>query len=146
VTCQKVLLDPFTFDEASSPSLQCCEADPSFRRPYFQKASEPPLSELIDGKEEHIVEKILNSRMFQQRLQYLIKWEGYRTKHNIWKYSEKINNAPEKIADFYTKNPAAPCHIHAMTFSTISFCSISLTFTLSFCFCFHHLFHFCHSL
>jgi len=29
-----------------------------------------PLPELIDGEEEYIVEEILNSRMFQRKLQY----------------------------------------------------------------------------
>ena len=38
----------------------------------------PPPPELVDGTEEYIVEKILNSRMFRQKLQYLVKWKGYR--------------------------------------------------------------------
>jgi len=42
----------------------------------------PPPPELVDGEEEYIVEKILNSRMFWWKLQYLVKWEGYRIEGN----------------------------------------------------------------
>ena len=87
----------------------------------------PPPLELIDGEEEYVVEKVLNSRMFRQRLQYLIKWEDYGTEHNTWEYSENVNNAPEKVAEFHTKNPAAPRHICTMAFGMISFRPISLT-------------------
>jgi len=41
-----------------------------------------PLLELVDGEEEYVVEKILNSRMFLRKLQYLVKWEGYGIEGN----------------------------------------------------------------
>jgi len=44
----------------------------------------PPPPELVDGEEEYVVEKILNSRMFQRKLQYLVKWEGYGIEGNTW--------------------------------------------------------------
>src|SRR6266700_7938013 len=93
----------------------------------------PPPLELIDSEEEYVVEKVLNSRMFRRRLQYLIKWEDYGTEHNTWEYSENINNTLEKVAEFHTKNPAAPHHIHAMAFGMISFRPISLTPALGRC-------------
>jgi len=67
---------------------------------------EPP-PELVDGEEEYIVEKILNSRMFRRKLQYPVKWEGYRTEGNTWEYSENLDHAPEKVTEFHTKNPGA---------------------------------------
>jgi len=79
----------------------------------------PPPLKLIDGEEEYIMEKILNSRMFQWKLQYLVKWEGYGTEGNIWEYSENLNHAPEKVTEFHTKNPGAPCRICALTFGSI---------------------------
>src|SRR6266567_6550154 len=60
--------------------LTLAPADPILGR--RQNSLPPP--ELVDGKEEYIVEKVLNSRMFRRRLQYLVKWEGYRTEHNTW--------------------------------------------------------------
>jgi hypothetical protein len=71
----------------------------------------PPPQELIDGEEEYIVKKILDSRMFRQHLQYLVKWDGYSAEGNTWEYSENVENAPEKVADFHAQNPAAPHHI-----------------------------------
>ena len=42
----------------------------------------PPLPEMIDGKEEWIVEEILDSKMMNRKLCYLVKWEGFRVEHN----------------------------------------------------------------
>ena len=53
----------------------------------------PPFLELINRKEEYIVGEVLNSRMFQWKLQYLVKWKGYRVECNTWEYSENLNNA-----------------------------------------------------
>jgi hypothetical protein len=74
-------------------------------------APPPPPPELIDGEEEYIVEEILDSRMFRWRLQYLVKWDGYGVEGNTWEYSETVENAPEKVAEFDAQNPAAPRHI-----------------------------------
>jgi len=93
----------------------------------------PPLPELVDGEEEYVVEKILSSRMFQQKLQYLVKWEGYGIEGNTWEYSENLDHAPEKVTEFHTKNLGAPRHIHALTFGLIPFRPISLSSALSRC-------------
>jgi len=86
-----------------------------------RQAPPPPPPELIGGEEEYVVEEILNSRMFRRRLQYLVKWEGYGTEGNTWEYSENVDNAPEKVADFHNRNPAAPHRIRALTFGSIPF-------------------------
>ncbi len=109
--------------------LTLAPADPILGR---RQNSLPPL-ELVDGKEEYIVEKVLNSRMFRRRLQYLVKWEGYGTEHNTWEYSENVNNAPEKVAEFHAQNTAAPHRICTMAFGTIPFRPISLTSASSRC-------------
>src|SRR6266446_9785534 len=64
--------------------------------------------------------------MFQRRLQYLVKWEGYGTGGNTWEYAEHVNNAPERVVEFHRRNPAAPCRIHAIAFGSIPFRPISL--------------------
>jgi hypothetical protein len=81
----------------------------------------PPPPELIDGEEEYVVEEILDSRMFQWWLQYLVKWDGYSVEGNTWEYSENVENALEKVADFHAQNPAAPCCIQIMAFGSIPF-------------------------
>jgi hypothetical protein len=87
----------------------------------------PPPPELVNDEEEYIVENILNSRMFRRRLQYLVQWEGYGVEHNSWEYVENVENAPEKVAEFHFKSPAAPRHVHAIAFGAIPFRPISLT-------------------
>ena len=72
------------------------------------------------------MEEIRDSRMFRRRLQYLVKWEGYRTEGNTWEYAEHVNNAPERVAEFHRRNSAAPRRIRAMAFGSIPFRPISL--------------------
>ena len=67
----------------------------------------PPLPEIIDREEEFIVEEILDSKIVNQRLRYLIKWEGYRIEHNSWEPAGEVH-APERIAEFYRRHPGAP--------------------------------------
>ena len=47
----------------------------------------PPLPEIINRAEEWIMEKILDSQMINQKLRYLIKWEGFQhSKHILFQY------------------------------------------------------------
>ncbi len=54
----------------------------------------PPPPELVEGEEEYLVEKILDSKMFRGRLKFKIKWEGYGPEHNSWEYALEVH-APE---------------------------------------------------
>ena len=45
----------------------------------------PPLPKIIDREEEWVVEEILDSRVVNWKLQYLVKWEGFGIEHNSWK-------------------------------------------------------------
>jgi hypothetical protein len=80
----------------------------------------PPPPEVIEGEEEYLVEKILDSKMFRGRLKFKIKWEGYGPEHDSWEYATEVH-APERVLEFYQKNPAAPREIRATSFSTIPF-------------------------
>jgi len=103
--------------------------DPIVRR----RRNPPPLPELVDGEEEYVVEKILNSRMFRRKLQYLVKWEGYGIEGNTWEYWDNLSHAPEKVTEFHTKNPGAPRRIRALAFSSIPLRPISLSSASSQC-------------
>ena len=69
-----------------------------------RRQTPPPPPELVEGKEEYIVEEVLNSRLFHQKIQYLVKWEGYGVKHNTWEYLDHLNNALDKVAEFYMRH------------------------------------------
>ena len=79
-----------------------------------------PLPEIIDGEKEFIVEEILDSRVINQKLHYLIKWEGYGIEHNSWEPADDVH-APECIMDFHRRHPGAPRHIRFMDFDAIPF-------------------------
>ena len=70
----------------------------------------PPLPEIINGEEEFIVEEILDSRVINQKLHYLVKWEGYGIEHNSWEPADNVH-ALECVMDFHRKHPRAPRHI-----------------------------------
>ena len=85
----------------------------------------PPLPEIVNGVEEWIVEKILDSRMINQKLHYLVKWEGFGIEHNSWEPANDVH-APEHVAEFYWKFPRAPQQVWFMEFNTLPFCHILL--------------------
>jgi len=86
--------------------------------------SPPPLLEIVDGEEEWVVEEILDSWMVNQKLRYLVKWEGFGVEHNSWEPWDNLH-APELVAYFYRRHPGAPRHICAVDFHSIPFRSVS---------------------
>jgi len=80
----------------------------------------PPEPEIVDGELHHEVEAILNSRIFRNKLQFLVKWEGYGYEENQWLKEDDIA-APEAIARFYRTHPGAPRRIRATFFEGLNF-------------------------
>jgi len=80
----------------------------------------PPFPEIVDGEEEWVVEEILDSRMVNRKLRYLVKWEGFGVEHNSWEPWDNVH-ALELMVDFYWRHPGAARHIHAVDFSSIPF-------------------------
>jgi hypothetical protein len=64
----------------------------------------PPPLVVVDGEEEYEVEEILNARFFRQRLQYLVKWQGYDNEDNEWVSARDVH-APEAVQAFYQRHP-----------------------------------------
>ena len=54
----------------------------------------PPLPEIVDGEEEWVVEEILDSKVINQKLRYLVKLEGFGMEHNSWEPRNNLH-APE---------------------------------------------------
>jgi hypothetical protein len=74
--------------------------------------------ELIDREEHYKVEEILDSRLFSNKLQYLVAWKGYGYEENPWGNAEDVN-AKELIQEFYCANPGAPRRIRQVHFTNI---------------------------
>jgi hypothetical protein len=75
----------------------------------------PPLPEIVDKEEEWIIEEILDSKMMNWKLCYLVKWEGFRVEHNSWEPWDNVHTL-ELITDFYWRHPGAAHHIRAVIF------------------------------
>ena len=84
----------------------------------------PPLPEMIDEEEEWVVKEILDSRMMNRKLHYLVKWQGFGVEYNSWGPWDNFH-ALERVADFYWRHPGAARHIRACDFNVIPFCSSS---------------------
>ena len=80
----------------------------------------PPLPEIIDREEEWVVEEILDSKVVNWKLHYLVKWEGFRIEHNSWEPWDHLH-ALEWVTDFHRKHPGAPRQIQFVEFNAIPF-------------------------
>jgi hypothetical protein len=71
-----------------------------FEEPEQPLISRPP-PVTIEGKEEYIVEAILDNRRRGNKWSYLIKWEGYGPEHNSWEPEENLENLKDLIKKYY---------------------------------------------
>ena len=83
-----------------------------------QKASPPPLPEIVDGEEHYVVEWILDSRFMRCHLQFLVKWEGYGYEENSWVPEQDVT-ALDKLREFYQIHPGALHQIRSMAFQSL---------------------------
>jgi hypothetical protein len=89
-----------------------------------RKANPPPPPEIIDGAEEWVVEEILDAKMVNRKLRYLVKWAGFGIEHNSWEPWDNVH-APGLVTDFYRRHPGAARHIRAVVFDSIPFRPVS---------------------
>ena len=69
------------------------------------------------------MEEILDSRVVNRKLRYLVKWEGFGVEYNSWEAWDNIH-APDLIADFHQKHSGAPRRIRFADFNNMAFRSI----------------------
>jgi len=60
-----------------------------------------------EGEEEYVVEEILDSCLRCNKLEFLVKWEGYMNENNLWEPEDNCKNVHNTIATFYHKYPQA---------------------------------------
>ena len=63
-----------------------------------------PTPVVVDGEEEWIVDKILQHRVCQKKLEYLVRWKGFMWDHDTWEPATSFKNAPEKIEEYKKEN------------------------------------------
>jgi len=75
----------------------------------------------VEGEEEYVVEEILDSHLRCNKLEFLVKWEGYMNENNLWEPEDNCKNVHNAIAAFYHKYPQAPRQIAQMQFNDLKF-------------------------
>ena len=65
------------------------------------------LPEIVDREEEWVVEEILDSKVINRKLHYLVRWKDFRVEHNSWEPWDNVH-APELVSEFYCRHPGAP--------------------------------------
>ena len=78
-----------------------------------QAVSEPPPVE-IGNELEYEVEEVLDSRLFWNKLQYLIKWKGYTEENNTWEPVTNLDNVKDAIKEFHQTHPSAPRQLRSL--------------------------------
>ena len=106
------IINPVTFQLDLPPGTRI---HPVFHASLLEKAKvnqfsgrlscPPPI--LVNGEEEYMVKKILDSRRVHDRLQYLIDWEGYAPSERCWVDATDVH-APARVRDFHRRYPSKP--------------------------------------
>ena len=74
--------------------------------PYPGQVSPPPPAVVVDGEEEWEVETILDSRLHNNRLQYLVKWKGYDAP--TWQTPTDLEHSTDLVRQFHQLWPDRP--------------------------------------
>ena len=116
--------EPFLIDKKLSPVTYRLTLPPSINvHPIFHvdlltwyretEAHRPnyecPPPDIIDGKPEWEVEKIIKSRLYERcrNIQFLVRWKGFPPLKDSWVLESEMS-APNLIADFYESHPNMP--------------------------------------
>src|SRR5713101_2053914 len=68
--------------------------------------TQPPL-DLIDGDAHYEVKKILDLHLYQNQLQYLVKWVSYLDSENLWLSASELSSTPDLVSSFHLSHPTA---------------------------------------
>ena len=91
--------------------------------PYTgSKQRAPPGPTIVDGNDEWDVEKIMDSRVKDGQLEYLVHWEGYPHEEDTWEPVDNVlPNSKKLVNEFHRRNPSAPRRISKMDFDALAF-------------------------
>ena len=83
-------------------------------KPYLgplpgQPVSRPGLIHVTEDRdEEYEVDAIIDSRIYKEKLQYLVHWKGYDESKRTWEPVFNLKNSPEFVEQFHKSHPSAP--------------------------------------
>ena len=80
------------------------------RFPQRQIEQPPPPIVNPSGGVSYIAEQILSSRMYQDRLDYFIHWQGYPVEDRTWAWASDWADNDPLVVNFHTRHPDQPGH------------------------------------
>ena len=80
----------------------------SLLEPAPQNAKPDNTIEIEDEDPEYEVEEILDSRIINNNIEYLVKWKGYPPEENTWEPLKHLENCQKVREEFHQRNPGRP--------------------------------------
>ena len=83
-----------------------------------------PAPIIVDGHEEYVIKKILDSNWLGKHFQYKVTYDGYGKEHDEWLFRDDMleDLSAESLEDyekeFYGKHPAAKRHTNEIRVRT----------------------------
>ena len=77
---------------------------PDDKFPTRKQQNRPAPVMKLDGKDAWYVEKIINKRVRNKKIQYLVKWEDYPEWESTWEPIENVKHAKEAIQQYEDDN------------------------------------------
>jgi hypothetical protein len=90
------------------PVINVSRLEPAKENTIPGRIQGPPLPIQIDQHEEYEVERILDSRIKYNKLEYYVDWKGYGINERTWQSKDDLKNAPDLITEFHKNNPNKP--------------------------------------
>jgi len=82
---------------------------------------QPPVE--VEGEEEYVVEEILDSCLRHNKLEFLVKWEGYTNENNLWEPEDNCSNAHNAVACTLLYPHHKSSLVNTLAFPTLSIIS-----------------------
>ncbi len=83
----------------------------SLLKTYHEDGSHqpPPVTILMDGEQEHEVERILDHRQEGRRSKsYLVRWTGYGPEHDTWEPETALQNCRSTVQSYWGEQRQTP--------------------------------------
>jgi hypothetical protein len=81
--------------------------EPYITNDILNRIVEPPLPIEVDGQSEYEIERIVNSRYKDEKIQYLVHWKGCSIADQEWVNAEDIK-ANRLLEHFHLTRPYKP--------------------------------------
>ena len=83
------------------PTYKVDDIDVAYTRQQLQVVANDEVKPVDKSNKKFIVEKIINKRKLNNRIEYLVKWQNYKDSENSWEpRTDLIKDIPDMIKDY----------------------------------------------